>query len=222
MRRISLANDCSKIRRLTFRFIPSLAALVLLACLTACGRPSQAEQVSGQEWATETPAETVMPDMTEEKPVSGIVSDHAEENAGHAEQASEPVPETPEQSNGSTEDVGMKKLRMAIDGTEVSVIWEENESVTALMNLVGEAPITIQMSMYGGFEQVGPIGTSLPRNDVQITTEAGDIVLYSGNQIVVFYGSNSWAYTKLGHVDLSAVEMSELLSHGDVTVTLLS
>ena len=222
MRRISLANNCSKDRRLTFRFIPLLAALVLLVCIPACGRMEETEQASGQEWATETPAETVMPDMTEEKPVSGIVSDHAEENAGHAEQASEPVPETPEQSNGSTEDVGMKKLRMAIDGTEVSVIWEENESVTALMNLVGEAPTTIQMSMYGGFEQVGPIGTSLPRNDVQITTEAGDIVLYSGNQIVVFYGSNSWAYTRLGHVDLSAVEMSELLSHGDVTVTLLS
>ena len=116
----------------------------------------------------------------------------------------------------------MKKLRMAIDGTEVSVIWEENESVAALMHLVEESPITIQMSMYGGFEQVGPLGTSLPRNDVQITTEAGDIVLYSGNQIVVFYGSNSWAYTRLGHVDLSAAEMSELLSHGDVTVTLLS
>ncbi len=222
MRRISLANNCSKDRRLTFRFIPLLAALVLLACLTACGRPSQAEQVSGQEWATETPADTDMPDMAEGKPVSGIVSDHAEENAGQAGQASEPAPETQEQSNGSTEDVGMKKLRMAIDGTEVSVIWEENESVTALMNLVGEAPITIRMSMYGGFEQVGPIGTSLPRNDVQITTEAGDIVLYSGNQIVVFYGSNSWAYTRLGHVELSAVEMSELLSHGDVTVTLLS
>ena len=222
MKRISLANSCSKGERLSFRLLPLLAALVLLACLTACGRPSQAEQVSGQEWATETPAETVMPDMTEEKPVSGIVSDHAEENAGHAEQASEPVPETPEQSNGSTEDVGMKKLRMAIDGTEVSVIWEENESVTALMNLVGEAPITIQMSMYGGFEQVGPIGTSLPRTDVQITTETGDIVLYSGNQIVVFYGSNAWAYTRLGHVDLSAAEMSELLSHGDVTVTLFS
>ena len=222
MRRISLANNCSKDRRLTFRFIPLLAALVLLACLTACGRPSQAEQVSGQEWATVTSANTVRPDMTEEKPVSGIDAEHTEEASGHADQTSEPVPETAEQSSENREDIGMKKLRMAIDGTEVSVIWEENESVAALMHLVEEAPITIQMSMYGGFEQVGPIGTSLPRNDVHITTEAGDIVLYSGNQIVVFYGSNSWAYTRLGHVDLSAVEMSELLSHGDVTVTLLS
>ena len=182
----------------------------------------ETEQASGQERAAETSAETVMPDMTEEKVVSGIDAEHTEEASGHVDQTSEPVPETTEQSNGSTEDVGMKKLRMAIDGTEVSVIWEENESVTALMNLVGEAPITIQMSMYGGFEQVGPIGTSLPRNDVHITTEAGDIVLYSGNQIVVFYGSNAWAYTRLGHVDLSAAEMSELLSHGDVTVTLFS
>jgi len=77
------------------------------------------------------------------------------------------------------------------------------------------------MSMYGGFEQVGSIGTSLPRNDVQTTTEAGDIVLYSGNQIVVFYGSNSWAYTRLGKVtDITKAEMTELLGKGDVTITI--
>jgi len=74
--------------------------------------------------------------------------------------------------------------------------------------------------MYGGFEQVGPIGQSIERNDTQITTNYGDIVLYSGNQIVIFYGSNSWAYTRLGHVDLSRQEMTELLSKGNVTVTI--
>lgn len=75
--------------------------------------------------------------------------------------------------------------------------------------------------MYGGFEQVGPIGTSLPRKDVQTTTQAGDIVLYSGNQIVVFYGSNSWAYTRLGHIsDKTPSEMAELLGSGDVTITI--
>ena len=77
------------------------------------------------------------------------------------------------------------------------------------------------MSMYGGFEQVGPIGQSLPRDDSQTTTQAGDIVLYSGNQIVVFYGSNSWSYTRLGHIsDKTAEEMTELLSNGDVTITI--
>jgi hypothetical protein len=74
--------------------------------------------------------------------------------------------------------------------------------------------------MYGGFEQVGPIGQSIVRDDKQTTTNYGDIVLYSGNQIVVFYGSNSWAYTKLGHIDLSQQEMSDLLSGGDVSITL--
>ena len=81
--------------------------------------------------------------------------------------------------------------------------------------------MTIQMSMYGGFEQVGSIGQSLPRNDAQTTTQAGDIVLYSGSQIVVFYGSNAWAYTRLGHIhDKSAQELTELLSNGDVAITI--
>ena len=77
--------------------------------------------------------------------------------------------------------------------------------------------------MYGGFEQVGSIGSKLPRNDKQTTTAAGDIVLYSGNQMVIFYGSNSWAYTRLGHItDKDAEEMAELLSNGDVTITVFN
>ena len=114
-----------------------------------------------------------------------------------------------------------QKPSMRIGDTSVNVEWEDNESVAALMQLASASPLTIQMSMYGGFEQVGSIGQSLPRNDSQITTEAGDIVLYSGNQIVVFYGSNSWAYTKLGHIsDKSAQEMADLLGNGDVTITI--
>ena len=112
-------------------------------------------------------------------------------------------------------------LQMKIGDTEVAVAWEDNESVEALKELCREEPLTISMSMYGGFEQVGSIGQSLPRNDRQTTTQAGDIVLYSGSQIVVFYGSNSWAYTRLGHItDKSAQEMAELLGIGDVTITI--
>lgn len=112
-------------------------------------------------------------------------------------------------------------LKMRINDVPVTVQWENNESVEALKELVREAPLTINMSMYGGFEQVGPIGSSLPRNDVQTTTAAGDIVLYSGNQIVVFYGSNSWAYTRLGHItDKTAAELAELLGSENVSVTI--
>ena len=110
---------------------------------------------------------------------------------------------------------------LAINGERVSVEWEDNESVEALMELVSKEPLSIQMSMYGGFEQVGSTGTSLPRNDVQITTESGDIVLYSGNQIVVFYGSNSWSYTRLGRItDKNVDELAEILGNDDVTITI--
>ena len=112
-------------------------------------------------------------------------------------------------------------MHLFIGNTEVSVVWEDNESVSALIDLVKAKPLVIDMSMYGGFEQVGSLVTSLPRNDMQTTAEAGDIVLYSGNQIVVFYGSNSWSYTRLGRItDKTAAEMADLLSNGNVTMTI--
>ena len=114
-----------------------------------------------------------------------------------------------------------KMLRMYIGDTEVSVEWQDNRSVDALKELCKDEPMVISMSMYGGFEQVGRIGSTLPRNDVQTRTVSGDIVLYSGDQMVVFYGSNSWAYTRLGHItDQSDIDMRELLGNGDVQVTI--
>ena len=114
-----------------------------------------------------------------------------------------------------------KTLHMYINETEIPVTWENNETVDALMVLAEAGDLSVQMSMYGGFEQVGPIGSRLPSADVQTQTSAGDIVLYSSDQIVVFYGSNSWAYTRLGHVaDRDAAGMRELLGHGDVTITI--
>ena len=113
-------------------------------------------------------------------------------------------------------------MRMKIGETDVEVVWEDNESVAALKELARDG-LHIQMSMYGGFEQVGPIGSSLPAEDHQTTTQAGDIVLYSGNQLVIFYGSNAWAYTRLGRIaDKSATELTELLGSGNVAVTLTS
>ena len=113
------------------------------------------------------------------------------------------------------------ELYLKIGDTEVSVDWENNNSVKALIKLVESEPLVIDMSMYGGFEQVGDLGTSLPRNDKQITTEAGDIVLYSGNQIVMFYGSNSWSYTRIGKVtEKTQSELEDLLGNGDVTITI--
>ena len=126
-----------------------------------------------------------------------------------------------EESEQKTEAAGEKtEMKMFINGTEVKVAWEDNESVDALKELAAGG-LEITMSMYGGFEQVGQIGQDLPANDEHITTEAGDIVLYSGDQMVVFYGSNAWDYTKLGHsTDKTAEELEELLGNGDAAITI--
>ena len=153
---------------------------------------------SAQSQATSAPKPEQSPEVTptEEMPVMGQIQD------------------------SKTESEDAETMRMKINETDVEVAWEDNESVEALKELARDS-LRIQMSMYGGFEQVGSIGKSLPREDHQTTTQAGDIVLYSGNQLVVFYGSNAWAYTRLGRiVDKSASELTELLGNGDVAITL--
>ncbi|MBR2742268.1 MAG: hypothetical protein IKD89_01620 [Clostridia bacterium] len=178
-------------------------AFLLLFTLFGCAKTEATEAVSAavNDSLGTVAEDTALPEKTE--------STESQMNIT-SEPGSQPIPKT--------EDTPVKTdLILKIDGQEVYVAWEDNESVTALREFAEEAPIAIQMSMYGGFEQVGPIGTSLPRDDVQTTTEAGDIMLYSGNQIVVFYGSNSWAYTRLGRIDgLNSSELTSLLGNGAV------
>jgi len=181
------------------RIIVGLLAGLLLLTLSACGaEPPQEAAPESPAPMEETPAP--LPVETEEMP-----------QTDREEQGGSPA-DTEEEE---------KMLRMQIGETEVAVDGESNASVEALRELCRKAPLTISMSMYGGFEQVGAIGARLPRNDVQTTTAAGDIVLYAGSQLVVFYGSNSWAYTRLGHIsDQSVEELPELLGNGDVAITL--
>ena len=94
----------------------------------------------------------------------------------------------------------------------------DNSSALAFYELLKKAPVTIKMRDYGNFEKVGPLGTSLPRNDTQITTTAGDIILYQGNQITIYYDKNSWNFTRLGKVDgVTQAELKKVLGKGDVT-----
>ena len=213
-------SSCSK-AKLVFHLSALLVLCLLLIGMTACGSTSEAGQSTDPETSTGNEAAVVTSDTSEKKTEQVNTTENNGKSIDQAPAATDTVPETivPDDET-RTENDDMKKLRMEINGTEVAVAWEDNESVSALTELAEKDPITIQMSMYGGFEQVGPLGTSLPRNDKQTTTSAGDIVLYSGNQFVVFYGSNSWAYTMLGHVELSSAEMSDLLGHGDVSITL--
>lgn len=111
-------------------------------------------------------------------------------------------------------------MKLYINDTEVPVVWENNAAVEALAAEAGKGDIVVNMSMYGGNEQFGPLGKSYPANNRQVTTSNGDIVLFNNDQIVVFYGSNTWSYTKLGRMALPEDEVTELLSNGDITLRL--
>lgn len=124
------------------------------------------------------------------------------------------------QAGDSNTEPKEKEMIIKINGQTIPVIWEDNESVTELKNQAEQNPITVQMSKYGGFEQVGSLGRTYPSNDTRITTQNGDIVLYSSNQIVMFYGSNTWAYTRLGKINLSNDEVTGLLGNGNVTLAI--
>ena len=204
-----------------------LAAYVLITAMTVfllgCGN-SKTGAASGTEAAAEEISSSALTG-DQQQVVDESVNVTNEESSSEALSSEEQKTES-EEITGSDSEVqtaeeeAVKTLQMKIADTVVEVAWEDNESVEALRKLCEEEPLTIEMSMYGGFEQVGSIGSNLPRNDVETTTSAGDIVLYSGNKMVVFYGSNSWAYTRLGHItDQDETGMTQLLSNGDVAIT---
>ncbi len=167
-----------------------------------------------------TPEVITDPEIKEESSVfSQTEPDNTEVQSAFPETSDTSKPEEPTDLTQETDAENME-LIMKIDGTEVSVVWENNESVDAIRKLAASSGLEINMSMYGGFEQVGSIGQSIPRSDEQTITKAGDIVLYSGNQVVVFYGSNSWAYTRLGRItDKTEQELAEMLEKNNVVLS---
>lgn len=173
------------------RVLPLSLCMLILFCLVGCvGRSDSFEN-----------------DISEE-----IVDNDTESQT--AVEALEKT-EIPEESVINDEEENMK---LYFNDIEIPVIWEDNETVQELMKEAGNGDIIVQMSMYSDNEQVGPLGKKYIRNDKQTTTHNGDIVLYSGDKIVVFYGSNSWAYTRLGKMNIPESDVTELLSNGDITL----
>lgn len=136
-------------------------------------------------------------------------------------------------SNGSraeeirawAENLGLRKeetgmFYIHVNGVVLAAKAENNSSAEALMQLLETGDITIPMHDYGSFEKVGPLGTDLPRNDEDISTTPGDVILYQGNQVTIYYDENRWDFTKLGHIDMDREELKSVLGSGDVTVML--
>ena len=219
-----------------------LLALALL--LSACGDGGGTAAPGGAEDPTAA-AEQMPADGTEQRPEEAAPEEPAPEEPAASEPAAPSggeaqLPEAPAREEPPTEPEGspsavppdpenpteeeeepvmnQTSMKVQIGTSSFTAVLEHNTAVDALVEMMEAGPVTIRMSDYAGFEKVGPLGTSLPASNRQTTTQAGDIVLYQGNQIVIFYGSNSWSYTRLGRVeDLTGWE--EVLGSGDVTVT---
>ena len=170
--------------------------------------------IDSTETVSETMAESAVSGETESMTESAVMS--GAEAVPETEPGETAVPKTDVRNNMEENEV--TNMNVQVGDVVFSATLEENEAVSALVEMMRESPVVILMSDYSGFEKVGPLGTSFPASNSQTTTQAGDIVLYNGNQIVIFYGSNSWSYTRLGHID-NLTGWEEALGSGDVTVT---
>ena len=109
-------------------------------------------------------------------------------------------------------------VKVQINEDSFDVELENNSAAQELIKELEKGNITVNATEYGGFEKVGELGFSLPTSDENINTEPGDIVLYQGDKVSLFYGSHSWSYTKLGKIDNSSNELKEVLGPGNVTL----
>ena len=178
--------------------ISALLLALMLLLLTGCSSTGPAE--AGTSEASGSTEETSLPTVTE---------------PAYENEASEPY------SSKSSLPEGTDRMFYAhVNGKVLKILAAENSSADAFLDLLKSGDVPVEMHDYGSFEKVGPLGTTLPRNDEQITTEPGDVILYQGDQITIYYDVNNWSFTRLGKVqDLSQAELKDILGSGNVTVT---
>ena len=139
------------------------------------------------------------------------VTETTDSNAGITKKESLPTDER-------NEDM---KLKLSINGKELTATLADSTAAKELAQKLNDEPVTVTLNEYGGFEKVGKLPWALTRSDKNIETEAGDIMLYQGDHMTIFYDSNSWSYTKLGHIDnMSAADLKDLFGEGNITVKL--
>ena len=181
-----------------------LCGVVCLFAVAGCAASGQ-EGITASSHRTQTPptenTEASIPSASTEM---SVPSDSGEET----EEGEESV---------------VSRLFITVNESKAEIILENNISVSALVERLRTGDITYTADDYGGFEKVGALGFSLPRDDAHIQTRPGDVILYQGNQIVLFYGENSWSYTRLGRIEgLSDAQLRAFLhaGEGEIQVTL--
>lgn len=181
------------------------SCLLLGIIMTACGREEESQTQTDSAAVSER-VETESSEQPEK-----IVSEEAMNDS-----LQKPVMEQTNETN--SEDNTVTKMNVQVGIITFLATLESNIAVNEFVQMMQEAPVVLNMSDYSGFEKVGTLETNLTTSNSQTNTQAGDIVLYNGNQIVIFYDSHSWTYTRLAKIDdLSG--WAEALGNGDVQVT---
>ena len=178
------------------RFLTNVMCIVFILCLSACGSTTKNQSGTTFPEPLDSVEQTKNEDMSNADILNKEIVD-GETNTASCEES---------------------EMKLFVNDVEIPVIWEENDSVAELMEEAAKGDIIISMSMYSDFEQVGSLGKKYRSNDKQMTVHNGEIVLYNSSNIVLFYGSNTWAYTKLGKMNLSEQEVIDLLSNGNVKI----
>ena len=201
------------------KVIAVVCTCVALFSMTACGSDTDTVQMQEQE---KTIKVTEIADATSSESDTDAEIWKTSIESGADEQNPETVkevqnPETPSEEKEAAEMI----LNIQAGDHLLTATLAQNSSVEALVEMLSEGTVTIRMSDYANMEKVGSLPDSLPGNDEQISTEAGDLILYQGNSFVIYYDTNSWNFTRLGKInDMTQQELKEILGDGDITVEL--
>ena len=178
-----------------------LLCAALALCLVSCG--STANNANNSNTANDS------------------IPGNSADPAGPPENSADPaIPPKNSADPAVPQDSATDMIYVYIDSEYLEILPEDNSSAAAFIELLKKGDVSVRMSDYGGFEKVGDLGTSLPRNDKQITTEPGDVILYLGHEITIYYASNSWSFTRLGRVqNADTAQIKSFLKAGGEDVT---
>ncbi len=194
--------------------LASMLALGLFACATT---PADSTSASDPQPGPSASAPTSRDNASSSSPVEA-----APDTTPSTENPSSSADSSAASAFEAADSAAAHAIQIASDYGTLRATLEANDATATLVSLLKDGPIELDLHEYGGFEIIGTLPQSLPTNDEHIDAQPGDIVLYQGNQLSFFYGTNSWSYTRIGHIedsDGNAI-LEALGGTGDSTVTL--
>ncbi len=199
------------------RIISFAIILLALFALTACGSGGQdAKEESAAAPAASYAEETAPSDEIKPKEAPSEQAHPSEQSAPTTEQAEKPAA----QAQPTESQSGDVKLKVQAGDSVFTATLADNSSVDALKELMADGPLTLHMSDYANMEKGADLGVDLPENNEPMDTRAGDIILYQGRTLAIYYDTNNWSLTPIGKIDdVDEEELRAALGDGDVTVT---